>query len=251
MGRPRIVDDETLLTLIDQYYSEFCADGGRAISLPELAKHVAEHGYPDYKVTTLRRNQLARQHIEKLQQNSKEAKRAALVAYKTLDIKDFLDRHQSRASLMEALAARDQYYRTIANNAVLFNEEHRAIIGEKASLEEQLESTKAELRRIKSDCERLKAENQASQKTIRDLRSIIETYVRADIAKSILAREGIIPSYDGIVQEDVIKSTMISLSTDVHSLGAEKIIDIPSASMTDKSEDDSSDIMKHMFDVFR
>ena len=249
MGRPKTVDDETLISLIDQYFCEFC-EGGLQIKLPELAVYVAEHGYPNYKVTTLRRNALARKHIVSLQNNSKAAKRATLAAFQTLDINAFLDKHMSRASLVEALSARDQYYRTIAENAVQFNAEHKTISEEDASLKEQLESARQDLNRAKTELDNAKREVKSLKQKKNELQAVIEKYVCSDIAKTILIKEGIIPFSAGIVSSEVVDKNMITASTNVIELGANNIIEFPTGLQNGPSLDED-DVMKHLYDCFQ
>ena len=230
MARPKTVDDETLISLIDHYFCEVCADSGRPIKLPELALYIAQHGYPDYKVTTLRRNDLARKHIENLQNNSKTAKLATLAAFQTLDINAFLDKHTTRSSLVEALSSRDQYYKSIAENAVQFNTERRAVIEENTALKEQRDTALQDLNRIRAELANAKKEIKAMKKTATDLQSVIEHYVCSDIAKTILVKEGIIPFSASIVSGDVINENMLSASTNVHELGERNNIKSPNES---------------------
>ena len=225
MGRPRIIKEEELIQLIDRFYCEFCADGVHPIKLPELAAYVAEHGYPDYAVTTLRRDKIAREHIENLQSNSKEAKLATLTAFQTLDINTFLDTHTSRASLASALSSRDQYYREIAGNAVQFTKEHKALTDEIASLKGQRDAAFQEVNRAHADLVEAKQEIQALKRKARDLEAVINKYIIPDIAKTILVRDGIIPFSAGIVSGDEVDNNMITASTNIHMLGERRNIE--------------------------
>ena len=249
MPRPKTVDDETLISLIDQYFCEFCADGGRPIKLPELALYISQHGFPDYKVTTLRRNDLARKHIESLQNNSKAAKLATLAAYQTLDINALLDKHTSRASLAEALSVREQYYRTIAGNAVQFNTEYKVLSNENASLKEQLDATLHEVDRTCAELVAAKKEIKALRKKALDLQDVIDKYVISDIAKTIMVKEGIIPFSAGIVSGDVIEKNTIMASTNVHELG-ERTIE-PTNESQGNYPSDTDDALKQLYNSFQ
>ena len=250
MARPKTVDDETLISLIDHYFCEFCADSGRPIKLPELALYIAQHGYPDYMVTTLRRNELARKHIENLQNNSKAAKLATLTTFQTLDINALLDTHTSRSSLIEALSSRDQYYKTIAENSVQFNTERRDIIEENLSLKEQRNAAQQDLNRIRTELANAKKEIMALKKTVIDLQSVIEHYVCSAIAKTILVNEGILPFSAGIVSGDVIDDNMITAPTNVHELNASNVIELPKEAQNN-SPSNTDDVLKQLYDNFQ
>lgn len=220
MSRKKTIDDEKLIALIDKYYNEICIDSGKPIKLPEVATYVSTHGYPGYQVTTLRRNTLAREHIRQLQENSDAAKLSTLVAFQTLDINDFLEKHKTRASLVAALSARDSYYQMIARNAVTFNQAYKTIVGERDYLKEQLEKAKQDLHLSMKKQSNSLEENKDLKKQIVQLKKVIEHYVKAEVAKAIVENEGIavFPSHG--VSEETIEINSVSAATDIYPFSA-------------------------------
>ena len=59
MGRKKIIGDEDLLRLIDEYYETVCVRDGKRLKLPEICTFIRENGYPEYQDYILRRNKPA------------------------------------------------------------------------------------------------------------------------------------------------------------------------------------------------
>ena len=86
MARKKYIDDETLITLIDTYYLE-SGRSERALQPTQITDYINANGYPKYQVTSLRRNEKAKEHIQELLTASKEKGTSLLISYKTLDDK--------------------------------------------------------------------------------------------------------------------------------------------------------------------
>jgi len=99
MGRSKIIDDKTLLDLIQKYYIEDCKGNANKLKLPALTEYIINNGYPNYTVTTLRRNEKARQYIDSLKQSTEEKSLAVLSTYKTLDVEAFLNTNKTHLVL--------------------------------------------------------------------------------------------------------------------------------------------------------
>lgn len=122
MARKKYIDDDTLITLIDTYYLE-SGRSERALQPPQITNYINANGYPKYQVTSLRRNEKAKEHIQELLAASKEKGASLLISYKTLDVQAFLDRNSTRQKMITALTELDTYYKSICDNALSMQKE--------------------------------------------------------------------------------------------------------------------------------
>ena len=124
MGRKRTIDDAKLLILIDEFFRTECMQGSKKIKLPRLTEYIQKNGFPSFRVETLRRNKIARERIDEL--NQKVSSPSDLVpVYKSLDIDAFLSNNQTQASLKSALTSLDTYYRGIFEYAVEIDKKYK------------------------------------------------------------------------------------------------------------------------------
>ena len=246
MSRKKTIDDVKLIELIDKYYNEICIDSGKQIKLPEVATYVSSHGYPGYQVTTLRRNPVAREHIQQLQENSETAKLSTLVAFQTLDINEFLEKHKTRASLVAALSERDSYYQMIARNAVTFNQAYRTILDERDDLKEQVEKLTQDQRLWMKAQSKYVEENKNLKKQIVQLEKVIKHYVKAEVAKAIVENEGIASFPTHAVSAETVENETVSASTNIYSFSA-----IKSGQITGNDDNEKHDVIQRLYDRFQ
>ena len=74
----------------------------------------------------MRREKVAREHIEFLKQNKQEKQISFLVTHKTLDVNAFLANNETRPKLVEALTKLDNHYKTICDNALSIQAEAKS-----------------------------------------------------------------------------------------------------------------------------
>lgn len=220
MGRKKTVADQTLLSLIQRYYVEICNGNPRKLKLPAIAEYVANNGYPQYRVESLRRNKNARTYIESLKQTDSEKSIKLQAAYKTLDIDSFLECNRTTAALKNALASLDRYYWEIAESATEIGKRYQ-------NLMKQFEETQEELKQTKEEIAALQETKKALQQRVRDLelsretlRHIVGDYVYPDIANELLAEDGDLMNGNTIVDRERLNALLITGETTV-SKGAE------------------------------
>ena len=250
MGRPKTISDADLIELINEYFYKVCNGNGSKLKLPAIAQYVVEHGYPDYQVTTLRRCKLARDHINALLANSDAAKVSLLVTYETLNVQAFLDSHRTRASLTQALTARDDYYCKIAETASELNSKYKNLSDENDALKFKLQELQEQIDCLKSDIQSANENCRTLQAEGKKLRKIINKYVYEGVSRIILEQEGIIPYTDSVVSSDAVDAFMISPATDIidfASIQHQEIVEDKTVSKTCSE----SDVITQMLDPFK
>lgn len=187
MARPRLIDDETLLELITEFFVNECRSNPNKMKMPSIARYVAENGYPGYRVETLRRNQVARAHIDNLTGNQQAAQLAQICVYKTLDVDAFIANNCNKAALKRSLIQLDLHYKTIADTAAPLISENKKLqkaIHDSRSKETGLLEQIEELNKTITE---LKAQKKEVMKKNEVLECIVKDYVYPDLANLLLS----------------------------------------------------------------
>ena len=209
MSRKKSIETEELIRLFEEYRIE---NGGEKVSIPKFCRYLNNKGI-DVKEYTLRRYKEFRKYMDDANSESAQKAESDVVAYKTLDVDEFLDKNRSKERLRKALIVRDQYYAKIASRAA-------DAIKERKKLEEkvkELEGRIDEFVLMSSNAKKREdnAEIRKKNSAIVKLRALLESYVYPDAANAILEKAGILEVVNSIVPDEAIKGKMIEAETEV------------------------------------
>lgn len=211
MGRTRTIDDNTLIKLIKQYFDEVCKGNARMLKLPKIAEYIASHGYPAYKVTSLRRSSAARKYIDSLMKAQCSVQ--DVVVFKPLDIEDFLDTNRTRKAQMIALSNLDNYYHTVADTSNAMIQNYKSLEKKCDGLFEKLEKAESVVTNCKDELGQKSAEVKALRERCDFLKELVLDYVYPEIANELLRRDGdLIMEKTSINTEHLAKELIVSPS---------------------------------------
>lgn len=217
MGRKKIIGDEDLLRLIDEYYETVCVRDGKRLKLPAICTFIRENGYPEYQDYILRRNKPAVAHIEALRSSGEEMGASFLSAYKTLDVESFLTRNSGRKALTKALTELDRYYEAVSSRAVEVFQKNKKLEGKNSE-------NMAELKKLSSRIADLENQIADQSEKLRDMKQenaaykkVVDTYIYPEIANELLKKSGFLQNTQGIIKEEVLESEIIHSDTVVKS----------------------------------
>lgn len=217
MGRKKIIGDEDLLRLIDEYYETVCVRDGKRLKLPEICTFIRKNGYPEYQDYILRRNKPAVAHIEALRLSGEEMGVGFLSAYKTLDVESFLARNSGRKALTKALTELDRYYETVSSRAVEIFQKNKKLEGKNSE-------TMAELKKLSSRIADLENQIADQSEKLRNMKQenaaykkVVDTYIYPEIANELLKKSGFLQNTKGIIKEEALESEIIHSDTVVKS----------------------------------
>lgn len=217
MGRKKIIGDEDLLRLIDEYYETVCVRDGKRLKLPEICTFIRGNGYPEYQDYILRRNKPAVAHIEALRSSGDEMGASFLSAYKTLDVESFLTRNSGRKALTKALTELDRYYEAVSSRAVEVFQKNKKLEGKNSE-------NMAELKKLSSRIADLENQIADQSEKLRDMKQenaaykkVVDTYIYPEIANELLKKSGFLQNTQGIIKEEVLESEIIHSDTVVKS----------------------------------
>lgn len=213
MARPKIIDDTTLLNLIEQFFIHECKGNPKKLKKPEIAQYVAKQGYPDYAVTTLRRNKIACDYIDSLRTKEKDKRISLLTAHKTLDVENFLIIHRSKSALTKALTELDCYYKTIADSAVDAIKERKALITKIETLQSNLLDVQLEVKEYTETIANQKATIKQLTAEVAALKAVVKDYVYPDICNELLSQTKELRNVDTIIEKKKLQRKIITFNT--------------------------------------
>ena len=215
MGRKKIIEDDVLTKLTNQYIAEKCKCNPRYFKYKKLADYIQAQGYPSVTIRLLQRNIAVHSCIEEWKEGTKDKNKGIVVAYKTLDIDAFLGRNSSVKALKKALSELDKYYKSVCEAATEILAENRMLKRKISDLQTSATNHKETLTEINTEIEDIKKEMNRLKKENRTLREVVETYVYPEIANEILRKKGLLKNTSEIISPEAIESAMITADTDI------------------------------------
>lgn len=215
MGRKKIVEDAELTKLTNAYIAEICKCNPRYFKYVRLADYICTHGHPGVTARLLQRNPNVRGCIEEWKTNMEATDKRIVIAYKTLDVDDFVSRNNSLKALKKSLSELDNYYKSVCDAAMKIIAENQKLQRKVSDLSkksiQQRETTKeinAENTEMTKEIDKLKKENKS-------LREVVNNYVYPEIANEILKKKGLLRNTPQIVSAEAIEYAMITSDTDL------------------------------------
>lgn len=212
MGRKRTIDDAKLLILIDEFFRTECMQGSKKIKLPRLTEYIQKNGFPSFRVETLRRNKIARERIDELNQRV-SSPFAPIPVYKSLDIDAFLSNNRTQTSLKSALTSLDTYYRGIFEYAESVRERNTTLERLNKRNLELLENQSEDLSRLTQQIHILEKRVSAAEAEQKRLRGIVNDYVYPDIANALLAEDGDLVQTETNIVPEKLSAKIITSET--------------------------------------
>lgn len=215
MGRSKVIENNDLIELIKKFYIEECKGNAKKLKLPLITKYVLQNGYPNYKVESLRRNEVARNYIDSLKKIEEGKTLCILATYKTLDIESFLDTNKTRESLKKSLTILDSYYRTVAGTATEINKKYKDLEQKYEEASEKLNKAREDIEVLTHDISSLKVKNKSLRSDNNVLKGIVDDYIYPDIANELLIKDGVLSNADTSVDTYKLQKNLLSADTKI------------------------------------
>jgi len=214
MARKKMIETDTLLGLIDEFYILKCDREASLLKIPAIGEYIRSKGYTvqDY---LLRRNDDVRNYIDKLHTTSEETHIKTVSVYRDIDIDAFLQKNCTTSKLKKALCERECYYREITDSAAHSFKENKRLEQENRELQKQNKELQLELEEKSEACSTFASNNRLLTKENKALRNIIDTYVYPEIANELLKKSGLIHETASIVDKNLVDETIVSANTNV------------------------------------
>ena len=214
MARKTKIDTETLISLVGQFYVEKCDNNPAALKIPAIGEYIRSQGY-DVADYLIRRNQDVRDYITRLQDNTEETYINSVSVYRDIDVKAFIEKHNTPTKLMNAIKERENYYREVTISATYCFQENKKLQRKLQDMEKRIRELESSMTKDEGSysettrlCKTLKEENA-------HLRNIVDTYLYPEMANELLKKQGLLKTTAGIVDVEKVEESIISSDTDV------------------------------------
>lgn len=189
MARPRKINTDALIRLIDDYFVNECRREPARLKYAKIAKYIRMNGYAieDYDI---RRSNKAVGHINQLKEKTEEAIELSICVYKTLDVDEFLTKNNSLSSLKKALIQREQYYSDVAASASFYMNNYKKLEQTVSKISDELAETKSINQELNAQNQEMKEKIKALQDKVITITNILNTNVYPEIANELLSMEG-------------------------------------------------------------
>jgi len=218
MARPKMIDDQLVLKLVEEYYLTKCDGKTEKLKIPNIAAYIRENtNCPTYDATLLRRNKAAREYIDSLKCAGNQKALSIVTVFKGLDIDAFLDTNRTRNTLKQSLSKLDNYYKTVADSAVELNRKSKDSQRKISNLEKEVEELKTENEKLNNKNLALKNEISIFKTDNKALSSVVDTYIYPELANKLLVQEGYLSKTNDIIMEDPFEKNLITADTEIFS----------------------------------
>lgn len=181
MGRPAIISDEDLITIIDEYHKE---KPNEKIKFVDIEKYCNSKGIAVSEGSIRKRNKIV-DYIKLLNIDNYDVCVNTIYAYVPLDINKIFSESRSMKTIKEILIEREKTIKVIINSAIFINEENKKL----KDINKSLKSINGNLRKEVDDYKEKNETIISKNNEIEYLKQIIEQYVYPEIAKVLLNNE--------------------------------------------------------------
>lgn len=197
MARPRKMDTEQMIQLVDSYFFFEVEGNPDKLKCSKIAEYASRKGM-EVAAYDIRRNETVRVHMEELLAGSdKTLISASSISYRTLDVAEFMRKNHTSEQMRRALSELDIYWKGIAGMASRFSKENQKLRGEVKRSQTQVEEI--ELFEVRMKAER--KEKNRLEKENRYLRRMLKEYLYPALANEILKEDKVLVQVDTKVTE--------------------------------------------------
>ncbi len=218
MARPKMIEDQLILKLIEEYYLTKCDGKAEKLKIPNITAYIREKSNcTTYDATLLRRNKAAREYIDSMKGAGNQEALSIVTVYKSLDVETFLDTNRTRNALKQSLSGLDNYYKMVADSASELNRKAKDSQNKFSKLEREIEELKAENEKLKDKNSALKAETSRLSTENKALLSVVNTYVYPELANQLLVQEGYLSNTNDVIIKDAFDENVVTADTEIFS----------------------------------
>lgn len=193
MPRPRKIDTETLLQIVDSFF-ESHGDPAK-MKCSRIAEYACSLGY-DIKAYDFRRSDAVRQRIEELRNSVWVNGGNDAIAYKSMDVDALIIRNNSPEKLKNSLLELDETWRGIYEKGVALSGKNAALLSSLAAKERKIEAVTAEKDSLAARLQPLEKSERTLSAENRYLRKALREYLYPAIANEILKEENVLLQAD-------------------------------------------------------
>lgn len=218
-GRPKKVDNKTLIKLADRYFYEELSESGRRLTAAGFARYCRANGH-NIADNTITQNKELMAHIDSLRKTREGYMDANIrpIVYTPVDSDAMIQSNRDPQMLKQAIIARDQYYKEISDSAAIYL--NKAVEAEKKclSLSNELNSLKNKYASQAQNIFDLKEKIKDLEVNYKACKAVIDKYIDPGIATILLKKMGAVSSQTTtVVNEEVVDKNIVTGGTKITS----------------------------------
>lgn len=217
MARPKKMDDESMLSLVQQFYAEKCNDDPELLKIPAIGEYIRSKGH-DVQDHLIRRNELIKDYIASLNKNNEAIKVTTVSVFKDMDIDDFLKKNRSPQALKKALVERQNYYMQVASSASAIFNENKKLKEKLKNLEKEISELEEKLESASSTGKETLLGFHEAKRKVRILQDLVDTYVYPEIANELLVQKGILKKTESMVDQKAVEEKLVKPADNVRKI---------------------------------
>jgi hypothetical protein len=217
LGRKRLISDEKILILLNDFLIEACEGNINLFKIPVFGEYVRSNGYSNISDRLIRRNKALLNKIAELQVSEKSIDDHIISTFKTIDTQKFIENNRTKQAIVSSLTKLNSYYYSVYEAAVRINEHSKKVIESGVKINEEVKLLRVKSKSDDSEKEELRNELQELKGQNKKYKEIIETYVYPEIANELLVKDGLLKNTSDTVKESAMKKEIISSDTSIKS----------------------------------
>lgn len=217
MGRKKIITDEQLVALINEFFYNVCEGHIDRLKVPKIGQFVRQSGYPDLEDYIIRRNEAAIGYIKELKSKQNGEVLYTVATYKTLDVDKFIQQNHSETTLKRALSELNIYYKEVAEASMTINDRYKKAVQQLSGKEKELKAALDAIETAEKTIAELNEKVKTFQSDSKALRLIVDTYVYPEISNELLKQTGLLQKTQDVIMTGAIEEQLIKADTPVKS----------------------------------
>jgi hypothetical protein len=217
MARKKIITDEDLKTLFDQFLIDECHQDIQRYKIPRFGDYLRKNGYPSINDYIIRRNRSLSSYVNKQRDLKQTDDNYIIASFRSIDPDTFIKTNHGYRSLKRALSELNLYYKSVCASATRMNEQSIEIIENKSKDDQANFDLRTKNSLLKKENEELKRQNKEYLKHLKGLKKIVETYVYDEIANELLKSEGLLLDTNEVIDLTKLEKEIIRSETNIKS----------------------------------
>ncbi|WP_167956562.1 hypothetical protein [Anaerosporobacter faecicola] len=217
MGRKKLITDDLLISMIDEFFYRICEGNAAKLKIPAIGNYLREHNYPNLKDYVIRRSEAAMLHVNELKKSQENESIATVVIYKSIDAKEFINHNRNEKQLIQSLTELSLYYKKVTDAATLINDKYNKLRKDYDTLNEERKCTIEELTAMNKKFAEISKENIDLTRANIAMKKMIDTYIYPEIANELLKKSGFVKETQGILKPEAVEYNLIKADTELKS----------------------------------
>jgi len=201
LARPKKIDEDTLLQIVDSFF-ESHGDSGK-MKCSRLEEYARTLDF-DVKAYDFRRSGAVRQRIDELRDSGQASGGHDAVAYKSMDVDAMIVRNNTPEKMKNCLLELDEAWRGVYERAALLGNKNAALLSSLATKDRKIESIAAEKDSLAERLQPLEQSERVLSAENRYLRKALREYLYPAVANEILKEENVMEQADTEVAPEVM-----------------------------------------------